>query len=154
MMGERLAELRKQASPPMTQEDLAAAISEHIGRPYSYQSVQKLERGGGARPCVLQAITRIFTVSTDYLHGFTGDRTPPTAEGIGMAEERGEEEHPEVERGDITPEEAIANYQLILDEPNLHLNLKGSSLTVQDHKDIADYIRFVRERENRLRSED
>ena len=49
----------------------------------------------------------------------------------------------------VSPQEAIANYQLILDEPKLFLKLSGSSLTVEDMADIANYIRFVREREHR-----
>ena len=58
----------------------------------------------------------------------------------GFMGNKGKEQQP---ASDITPEEAIANYQLIMSEPRLMLNLEGSSLSVKDMADIADFIRLV-----------
>ena len=77
----------------------------------------------------LAAATRVLEVSITYLEGFDA----PGKGRAGMLEEARE----------ITPEEAIANYQLILDEPMLALTVRRGALSIEDMADIADYIRLV-----------
>ena len=52
-----------------------------------------------------------------------------------------------VHRLELTVEEAVANLQLILSEPMLALSARRGDLTIEDMADIADYIRFVRSRQ-------
>ena len=51
-------------------------------------------------------------------------------------------------RREIDPEEAVANLQLILSESMLALSARRGDLTIEDMADIADYIRFVRSKQD------
>ena len=51
--------------------------------------------------------------------------------------------HPRALAHPVTPEEAVANFQLILDEPMLALTVRRGSLSIEDMADIADFIRSV-----------
>ena len=45
---------------------------------------------------------------------------------------------------EVTPEEAVENYELIISEPMLALKARRAKLSIEAMADIADYIRFVR----------
>ena len=88
----------------------------------------------------LQQVAEVLNVSTDRLLGIdSGPREVPTPDHVAQG------------GNEITPEQAIANYQLILDEPMLALKVRRGTLTVEDMADIADFIRFVRKRDEEVR---
>jgi len=98
------------------------------------------------------ALSAALNIPADYFVGLPGDDgflgravgTPAIMGGGAMSMSEGA--NPSDDR-EITPEQAVENYQLILDEPNLHLKLKGGTLSIKDQADIADYIRFVHSKE-------
>ena len=51
----------------------------------------------------------------------------------------------------LTPEEIAANRELVMSEPMLALRAASADLDDEDMADIADYIRFVRDRDRRRR---
>ena len=51
----------------------------------------------------------------------------------------------------LTPEEIAANRELVMSEPMLALRAASADLDDEDMGDIADYIRFVRDRDRRRR---
>lgn len=73
MIGKRLLELRVKFDPPMTQPALASEIAAHTQRSYTYQAVQRAEKGGGMEEDALVAVSNILNVSTDYLLGLSDD---------------------------------------------------------------------------------
>ena len=81
------------------------------------------------------AAARVLDVSVDYLDCYENKM------------ERAVISHHQDETPirEITPEEAIANYQLILDEPMLALTVRRGALSIEDMADIADFIRLVQE---------
>lgn len=128
MIGQRLRELRQRLG--IGQVDLGEVMG------YSQPMISEIERGVKApshESIVL--LVREFGISTNWLYGFTEEDMGKT----GDREEPGEER-----RREITPEEAIRNYELIQEEPLLALKLRGGNLDVYDMADIANYIRKVR----------
>ena len=64
-----------------------------------------------------------------------------------------EEEKQESEFPPLTPEQIEANRELVMSVPNLAMRTTTASLSDEALADIADYIRFVRERDERRRRE-
>ena len=64
-----------------------------------------------------------------------------------------EEEKQESEFPPLTPEQIEANRELVMSVPNLALRTTTANLSDEAIADIADYIRFVRERDERRRRE-
>ena len=140
MTGARVSECRKRKG--LLQVDLAASL----GKDPSI--ISKIERGEvGLAPADAKIIAGELGVSVAYLLYLTDEVSPWNEGGAKDAEDSVSAKYEQNKDREITPEQAIENYQLILDEPNLFLKLRGTSLTVEDQADIADYIRFVRERE-------
>ena len=91
----------------------------------------------------LRGIANVYGVTVDWLTGESDDE--PSVLGAPQAMQVVDDATPpRPAMRAITAEEAVRNFQLILDEPMLALKLRRSSLTVDDMAGIADYIRFVR----------
>ena len=143
-LGKRLREVRHLRG--WSQLQLAVALGDN----FSQSMVSMVESGQKKMPMPrMVAAARLLNVSADFLLGLSDD---PEAHG---GKERQEGQVPEdlsrevspPRAGRITPEEAIANYQLILEEPMLALRANRGSLTVEDMADIADFIRLARSEE-------
>ena len=131
MVGRQLREARLLKG--WRQVDLAAALG------ISPAMISRVESGiKTLNPWRLRMAARELEVSIDSLLGVeTHSEARMSSQEDGPARE-------------ITPEQAIENYQLIQDEPMLSLKVRRGSLTVEDMADIADYIRFVRSERERL----
>ena len=127
LRGERLAAARKRKG--LTQAALAAALgySDHtmIGH------VEQGKKNMSAR--MWTAAARVLDVSVDYL-----DCYETKMERAVISDHQDETPIRE-----ITPEEAVANFRLILDEPMLALTVRRGSLSIEDMADIAEFIRSV-----------
>ncbi len=84
----------------------------------------------------------VYGVTVDWLTGKSDEPTPSAQRTDLQVVDDATPPRPAMRA--ITAEEAVRNFQLILDEPMLALKPGRSSLTVDDMAGIADYIRFVR----------
>ena len=128
--GERLAGARR--SKGISQ----AALSEALGYT-DHTMVGHVERGKknmSARRWT--AAARFLDTTVDYLDCHTDDPR-------GAANRKEGAMVGNLEKREITPEEAVENYQLILEEPMLALTVRRGALSIEDMADIADYIRLV-----------
>ena len=116
-----------------TQATLAEALG--YGDHTMIGHVEKGKKNMSARKWTEAA--RVLGVSIDYLDCRTDELGVQAERETGMS---GQDETPIRE---ITPEEAVANFQLILDEPMLALTVRRGSLSIEDMADIADFIRSV-----------
>ena len=133
MIGQRLRQLRERMG--LDQVDLGAVMG------YGQSTVSLIE-GGERRPSVdsLLEVAKEYGVSMQWLFGLTDEMTPSDKGEMPM---KGTKQG-KGGRREITPEEAIANYELIMDEEMLSLKIRNGNLDVYDMADIADYIRKVR----------
>ena len=135
-LGDRLRQAR--LAKGLTQREAAEAAgvdSSYISR---YESGQREPSA-----LALRGLAAIYGVPVDGLTGESDDE--PSVSGAPQAMQVVDDATPtRPAMRAITAEEAVRNFQLILDEPMLALKLRRSSLTVDDMAGIADYIRFVR----------
>ena len=133
MIGQRLRQLRERMG--LDQVDLGAVMG------YGQSTVSLIE-GGERRPSVdsLLEVAKEYGVSMQWLFGLTDEMTPSDKGEMPMTGTK----QGKGGRREITPEEAIANYELIMDEEMLSLKIRNGNLDVYDMADIADYIRKVR----------
>ena len=151
-LGERLAQVRKNLG--WTQVDLAVAL----GDSFPQSMISMIETG--RKKMSLQRGAEIATelqTSLDYLAGLTDDPTPAAArnkhaqevevpqEGIVFKTKR--KGRKPAKKSVVTPEEAVENYRLIMEQSSLHLMAKRGTLSVEDMADIAGFIRDVRAEE-------
>ena len=116
---------------------------------YGQSMISQIERGA-KQPSALSLLKVAieYGVTLEWLYGRIDDLAPNIYPQDRMNGGHGHIEEVEMTRDrdkkcKITPEEAIANYELIMSEPMLSLKLKGGNLSVEDMADIADYIRYV-----------
>ena len=114
-----------------------AALAEALG--YSdHTMIGHVEQGKKNMSAHMWTATaRLLDVSVNYLDGLVDD---PNMDRGGMSDHK---DDLQTTAREITPEEAIANYQLILDEPMLALTVRRGSLSIDDMADIAEFIRVV-----------
>ena len=139
-VGRRLREAREERG--LTQVDLAVAIGVAPSMISHFES--------GKRPIALRRLlelARALNISTDRLLGKEGrPKETPMPGKVQLEGIKGERE-------EITPGEAVANYDLIMKEPMLALSVRRGNLSIEDMADIADIIRFVRKRDEERRGE-
>ena len=116
-----------------------------MGDKYNQQMISHVERGRSSLLVDgLIAAAREMKVSTDYLLGLTDSPLAadnPTSQFLDELSGRGESELPNDEA--ITPQQALVDLQLIVDQSMLALKVWRGSLTLRDIRDIASYIRVV-----------
>ena len=139
MLGKRLADARRRAG--LLQADLAAELD------YTQSVISRVEAGQrNLRSKAWIKVARLLNVSLDYLAGLIDDPAPIDRYAMAEGERPSKKKRKKDTKNQtkITPEEAVANLQLILEEPMLALYVKRGSLTIEDMADIADCIRIVR----------
>lgn len=166
---ERLRTARRQVS--LTQQEVAYKVGVDRQSIYGYEAGKQ-----SPSPASLNMIAQVYGVTVDWLTGKSDEtpQRPPAAAPTGFRIEqevapapsvqgprslslrrvlnwfRGKGDgEPEPELPEISREEAIENFKLILDQPNLSLMARQGVLTDYDMKDIADFIRFVRAEEEK-----
>ena len=131
VLGDKLKQAR--LAKGLTQREaaeIAGVDSSYISR---YESGQR-----DPSALALRGLATIYGVTVDWLTGQADEPTaPPVAPRNVPARRRIK---PEPDNHEITPEDALENLELILDEPNLFLRVKRGNLTVEDMADIADAI--------------
>ena len=122
-LGERLREARR--AKRMTLDMIANALDS------SSPTISRYEEGQ-QRPSepILRALANLYDRSVEWLLGEDDSGFPP-----------------------LTPEEIKTNRELVMSVPNLALRATTENLSDEAIADIADYIRFVNEREERRRRE-
>ncbi len=122
-LGERLRQARREKR--MTLDTVANALDS------SSPTISRYEEGE-QRPSepILHALANLYDRSVEWLLGEEDSGFPP-----------------------LTPEEIKTNRELVMSVPNLALRATTENLSDEAMADIADYIRFVDEREERRRRE-
>lgn len=138
MIGQRLKELRERLGIYQVELGVVMGYSQtaisHIesGRRYpTYDSLMQVANEYGV------TLDWLFGRSDEWLNGGTGNKEVNVTK-------RDDRDRTEC---NITPEQAHADYELVMSEPMLSLKVKGGNLSIKDMNDIANFIRHVRANE-------
>ena len=109
----------------MTMEAVADAIDTSATTIWRYEAGQRRPSGP-----TLHALASVYSRPIEWFFGEGDSEFPP-----------------------LIPEQIEANRELVMSEPMLALRAASANLDDDDMADIADYIRFVQDREKRRRRE-